>query len=497
MRRPRVLLGVLLALVAAAAPAGAASAQQPPGPDGSGTDLFVTIAARECPRYIDITANKARNNIQESLRNLGADTPYEDSDVVDLATEEAVQPNCMPLTGWRFTLGTAIAGQKVTGYWGSLSVVSGAYDTDVTTLASVPERDDAGSPIGDSTVAGATTIELTQAQADRAPSGSLWIQGGTPADPILAAVPEMAGKYAFGALRCATDDVNGDNVEYMSFPSGSRHIFCFAYYVTPPPESGTIIVRKQVANPPGADQTFTFEGNISFTENHRFDLTVNDGEPSSATFYRAETRPGDLPWRVTELVPAGWALVGLSCEQGASTVTVDRDEAAVSIRLAAGDTVTCTYTNVLRPLSGRLLISKITQDGVGTFDFGVRPTGGGAILRSSATTTQPGAPALALPGPLALDPGEYVVGEGRPAVRGGRWVQTAGELQRSGAPGDRARHGQGDRRTRCGVRVREPLRPVRLDRHREGHPWRGGHHRLRDLAARRTGPAVRAERADP
>ena len=45
MSRPRVLLGVLLALVAAAAPAGAASAQQPPGPDGSGTDLFVTIAA--------------------------------------------------------------------------------------------------------------------------------------------------------------------------------------------------------------------------------------------------------------------------------------------------------------------------------------------------------------------------------------------------------------------------------------------------------------------
>ena len=53
-----------------------ASAQQPPGPDGQGTDYFVTIAARQCPTYEDITANRARNNIQESLKDLGPDTPY-------------------------------------------------------------------------------------------------------------------------------------------------------------------------------------------------------------------------------------------------------------------------------------------------------------------------------------------------------------------------------------------------------------------------------------
>ena len=147
MSRLRAFTTALLAVVAFGAPAAAASAQQPPGPDGIGTDRFVTIVARQCPTYTDITANRARNNLQESLRNLGANTPYKDGEVVDLATEEAVQPKCTPITGWQFTLGTSIAPDRVSGDWGSLSVVAGTYPTDVTTLASVPERDDAGRPL--------------------------------------------------------------------------------------------------------------------------------------------------------------------------------------------------------------------------------------------------------------------------------------------------------------------------------------------------------------
>jgi uncharacterized repeat protein (TIGR01451 family) len=437
MRRLRVLLAGLVALVASGGATGSASAQQPPGPDGSGTDRFVTIAARQCPTYTDITANRARNNIQESLRDLGPDTPYASGQAVDAATEETVQPNCTPITSWRFTLGTGIAGQKVTGPWGSLSVVSGAYPTDVTTLASVPERDDAGRPLAGREVAGATTIELTSAQADQSGRGSLWIQGGTTTDPVLAGVPAFANGYAFGALRCATDNVNGDNVEYIAFPAGRRHVFCFAYYVVPPPTSGTIVVRKEVSTPAAADQTFTFEGNISYTADHRFDLTVKKGAPAAATFYRAETRAGDPPWTVREIVPAGWRLTGLACTGGGSDVTADPTAGTVSIRLLAGDTVICTFTDALRPAPGELLITKVTGGGVGTFEFGVRPAGGGDVVRSTATTREPGVAVPAVPGPLSLDPGSYVVGEGRPDARGGRWVQTGANCNA------RARRGPG------------------------------------------------------
>ena len=175
---------------------------------------------------------------------------------------------------------------------------------------------------------GATTIELTKAQLDRAPNGSLWIQGGTTTDPVLN-VP-FPNQYAFGALRCATDNVNGDNVEYIKFPTGSRHVYCFAYYVVPPPTSGKIVIRKQVSDPPNADQKFTFEGNISYTSDHRFDLTVTNGSTPSQTFYRAA---GDVPWTVTELVPTGWALTGLTCTHpGSSAVTTDQGTATASIR---------------------------------------------------------------------------------------------------------------------------------------------------------------------
>ena len=144
-------------------------AQQPPGPDGQGTDLFVTIAARECPTYTDIRANRARNNIQQSLkRPRGSTRRTRMARRSTPSSRTATQPNCAPITGWRFTLGTGIAANPVHGPWGSLSVVSAPYATDVTTLASVPGRDSAGRIVPGTSVAGATTIELTAEQAERA-----------------------------------------------------------------------------------------------------------------------------------------------------------------------------------------------------------------------------------------------------------------------------------------------------------------------------------------
>ena len=399
-----------------------ARAQQPPGPDGEGTDYFVTIAARECPNYQSITANRARNNIQESLRDLGPNTPYEAGEEVDLDIEQEVQPNCTPITGWKFKIGNAIAPGKVTGAWGSLSVVGGADDTDITTLASIPWRNTLGE-IDDQTqpVQGATTIELTGAQLARAPKGSLWIQGGTTTDPVLN-VP-FPNTYAFGALRCATDNVNGDNVEYIKFPSGSQHVYCFAYYVVPPPTSGKIVIKKQVSDPPNADQNFTFEGNISYTSDHRFDLPIINGGTSSATFYRAATGPTDAAWTVTELVPAGWTLTDLDCTAGGSVVT--EAGATATIRLLAGDTVTCTYTDALTPPPGNLLLSKISFGALDTFDFTVTPEGGGDPVTTSATTTSEGDAADAESGPIPLNAGTYEVSEQLPTRRGGRWRQIA------------------------------------------------------------------------
>jgi uncharacterized repeat protein (TIGR01451 family) len=414
----RSLLISAVVLLALGATAPGASAQVA---DGQGTDRFVTIAARWCPSYTDITANRARNDIQESLEDLGPDTPYVAGQPIDPAIEAANQPNCMSLPDWMFTLGTGYETRAVSGPWGSLSIVTNPYPQSIVTQAQVPLLDYQGRPTNDS-IAGAVTIELTQDQADRAArNNSLWIQGGTPTDPILNV--RFPGEYGFGALRCAIDNLNGDNVEWIAYPSGTKHVFCFAYYVKPPPTSGTIVIRKEVSDPPGADQSFDFTGNLTFNVDGRFSLNVQDGNPAEARFYRAATTGPNgtgVPWTVREVVPPGWTLTDLSCESpGASTEVIAGPEAVIN--LAALDTVTCTFTNAFRVPAGRLFLAKITRGGTGIFDFDVFPVGGGDRLEARAETTRPGVPVLARPAPLEVSPGRYRIEETLPESRRGGW----------------------------------------------------------------------------
>ena len=259
-------------------------------------------------------------------------------------------------------------------------------------------------------IQGATTFELTRQQADLAARHDLWIQGGTPTDPVLDQI--YPGAYGFGALRCAIDNLNGDNVEFIQIPTGSRHVFCYAYYVVPPPSSGTLIVRKVVRGAPDANESFVMGGNVSYDPSGTFSLDVRNGQPAQETFFRAATTGVRPPWTIQEQVPSGWALTGLRCTHGASVVTTDRADARTTIRLAAGDTVTCTYTDTLRPTAGALLLRKISDSGVGTFGFEVHSLSDMFQASRSITTRIRGVPAVARP--IKLDPGRYRITEALP-----------------------------------------------------------------------------------
>jgi uncharacterized protein DUF11 len=398
MRRAGCLV-VLVAALAGAQPASASHIRQ------------VTIAARVCPSYAAITANEARNNIQESLQNLGVNTPYKPNDAMDPDVEAANQPLCSAIAGWHFILGTGISAPKLAGVWGSLSQVSGAYPTDVTTRDSTPLLSTLGVDTG-RTISGAVTITLTDAQSDRASSGNLWIMGGTSAAPV--GDPD---RYAFGALRCGVDNLNGDNVEYISVPTPSTHAFCFAYYVSPSPKSGTIVVRKRIEVPPGSPVPQTssvrFTGNISYTPDPKdpsnpaknyFDVTsgLTDAATTAgqATFYRAQGQT----WSFTEsAVPPGTTFGNVNCTRtGGSTVTLDQVNRAASVVLTPGDVVTCTFTNIA-VAPQRLVLQKVTEGGIGSFDFAVKDH---ATL--TASTTAEGIPAAASPD---LGPGTYEITE--------------------------------------------------------------------------------------
>nr|WP_246345439.1 DUF11 domain-containing protein [Conexibacter arvalis] len=425
------MAGWLAIAVAAAGAVGAAaaSAQEPV--------RLVTFAARWCPDYPDISANRARNNIQESLRDLGPDSLYVAGEATEPLKEQLGQARCTPLPDWSFTLGRSYATRAVVGPWGALARVVDPFDTRIVTRAATPLLDVAGQPTGQS-LAGAVTIELTREQARRAATGSsLWLQGGTPDDPVLDRT--YPSEYGFGALRCATDNYNGDNVEWISYPSGARHVFCYAYYVKPPPTSGTIVVRKVVDDPQAsATQSFRFVGNVSFTPARDFTLSATHGLSGEATFYRAATRAGDEPWTIREEQPPGWRLTDLSCisSSGESVAATDVATAAASIRLAAGDTVTCTYVNALAPPpAATLLLSKLTLGAVDS--FGLAVSGGDATQRQTIRTEAPGV-AVAAP-PLTLAPGSYAIDETVPeATAAGSWSLSSivcdGEERGTGLP---------------------------------------------------------------
>jgi hypothetical protein len=356
----------------------------------------------------------------ESLKDLGPDTLYTSGEAITAQKEaEFPQSQCTPITDWRFTLGRGYQSKAVIGPWGALSNVTNPFNTSIVTAPSVPLLNDQGSQVGDQTLAGAVTIELSPEQAQLAVTpNTLWIQGGTTDDPVLDKV--YPHTYAFGALRCGIDNLNGDNVEWISYPTGARHVFCYAYYVVPPPTSGTIIVRKQADGPAGQpSENFRFVGNISYNEDNSFVLAAAPGSPGETTFYRA----GAASWDFAEQVPAGWQLTAITCTSatGQSVATTDLATAKTTVALANSDIVTCTYSDRLTPPASGLLLRKITRGGIGTFGFSVDPTAAGPTRSARATTSVPGVAVAATPAFTDLAPGGYSIGEVLPRTAAGTW----------------------------------------------------------------------------
>ena len=90
---------------------------------------------------------------------------------------------------------------------------------------------------------------------------------------------------------------------------------------------GSIVVEKQTI-PDGDPATFTFTGDAAGT--------IGDGgQLISAT--------GAGAFTATELVPGGWSLFEIECDDGDSVGSVGTATAAFNV--ASGETVTCVFTN--------------------------------------------------------------------------------------------------------------------------------------------------------
>jgi hypothetical protein len=116
---------------------------------------------------------------------------------------------------------------------------------------------------------------------------------------------------------------------------------------------GTLIIRKETI-PDGAAQGFDFTGDASGTI-HDYSATAEEIVVSGL--------PGT--YTSVESPVEGWVLTDISCT-GQVQSGVTYGDADVSVDLAAGETVICTFENSVQ---GSITIEKLTQGDVGAFQF--------------------------------------------------------------------------------------------------------------------------------
>ena len=220
--------------------------------------------------------------------------------------------------------------------------------------------------------------------------GGLWVQGGLVDDPLL--IDEFGPIYGFAVLRCAIDNLNGDNVEWVGYPEGASHGVLRLLHLA---AAGGGHDHRRQADHRRWDRhgDLPFGGTVSYNPGGAFNLTVTNGQPASASVVRGATHPDDPStiWQVVEEPVAGWAPAGppACTAPGGSEVSITG--VTVSISLVEADTVTCTYTNQ-RSIPGLFTIYKQTQGGVGgPFRYRWR-TPNGQTATAAASTTVEGTP---------------------------------------------------------------------------------------------------------
>ncbi|HEY1624835.1 MAG TPA: hypothetical protein VGG16_13645 [Streptosporangiaceae bacterium] len=379
----------------------------------------ITFAARDCPAYNDVMANRARNNIMEGLQDLGKDSVYTSSQAVGTSVEEPNDSNCTPLNGWQFEMGSGYTKSgQLSHVTGSPLVVTGDTTTNVPVLN--PDGTDSGK-----TLDGALIYKLTGQQLDLARRNALWVQGGTVDHPQLE--NRYGDKYGFASLRCAVDNNNADNVEYVAYPSGYRNMFCYAYYVSPAPTPAEVTITKKIAGNSGITQGFTFDSNLSYDPSGTFGLTVSNGSAASAGFIRANSTAINSAYNVREEVPDGWKLDSITCRRAgtavtASTWTIDEAKASVAIHLSGNDHVTCVYTDS-PPLAPTLVVWKVTGGRPGgPFSFEVRGRVSHDLTATTTAAEQPKEATENGTSPADYPPGDYTITEQLPpATDYGSW----------------------------------------------------------------------------
>ena len=181
----------------------------------------IVLNKRQCATYDAIRTNENGANRLEAALPLGpaidaAATPVNDA-------WENANHDCEEVANWPFTVGYASAIPGSSGYTGLAEELSHVLDPEATVFT------DAN---------GTAVLELSDEQLLELilNQGRIWImEGRYEGTDLTFPVEEMS----FGIIRCGTDALNGDNVEFLEAPdfaNGDYTVTCYAYNVLEQPD---------------------------------------------------------------------------------------------------------------------------------------------------------------------------------------------------------------------------------------------------------------------
>ena len=143
-----------------------------------------------------------------------------------------------------------------------------------------------------------------------------------------------------------------------------------------------------IKNTTGGDDTFDFDGSGSNVPAD-IDITTVSGTGTHGPITFDSTQLGEK--QITETSLASWTLTDIGCDSGTFTIGVagnagsfdtafDAGDNSVKVTIAAGNNVTCTFTNVK---DATVTITKVTDPASDPEDFGFTNSGNG--LDATAT----------------------------------------------------------------------------------------------------------------
>ena len=168
--------------------------------------------------------------------------------------------------------------------------------------------------------------------------------------------------------------------------------------------SSITIVKDAV---PNNAQDFSFTTTGTGLSNFSLDDDADGTLSNSQTFSGLASGV----YTVDEGAVSGWSLTNLTCVDPTGNTTTNLGTGVATINLAAGESVTCTYTNTLQ--TGHIIVDKVTVPAADSQSFSFDAVGTG--YNDFALTD------VAAPNDQTLNTGLYSVSETLPAG----WVQTS------------------------------------------------------------------------